>query len=70
MFTVCYSTHEGVKKSISAIDKQYIIFIFNQLLQAIDLEKIEMIDGFTGVVLYSWKNGKFQVIDEIDVSHC
>ena len=58
MFTITYRTHEGKTNNISMIDKGYALFTVNALLQAIDLEHLDLIDGFTGEVLFSWDNGK------------
>ena len=62
MFEIIYSTYSGVKKTVTAIEEDYILTMFNLLLNAEDLASADLIDGFTGKVLLSWHNGKFTYI--------
>lgn len=67
MFTINYNSHSGRKNSISVIDEEYALTMFNQLLNAVDLEEIAIIDGLTGEVLYMWENGKFTILKGYEV---
>lgn len=62
MFTINYTTFNGLKKSISVIDEEYAYTIFNVLIKAIDAKTVDAIDGFTGEVLMGWREGEFTVI--------
>ena len=63
MFTIDYTTHCNVHKSISVMDEDYAFHIFKALTKAIDCSTIDMIDGFTGEVLMEWCDGEYTVIN-------
>ena len=63
MFTITYRTFNDIRKDISVIDENYAYFIFKSLIQAIDAERVDMIDGFTGEVIMEWKKGEYTVIN-------
>lgn len=69
MFTLYVHACGGAKKTYSVIDKEYAIFMFKQFMHALDLDRVDMIDGLTGEVLYSysgegWSIFDSQIIDE------
>ena len=68
MYTINYKAHGWDKsKEIQVIDKEYMFIMFNQLLGAVDLHEVYILDGFTGEVLFEWRDGKFYIIDGIIV---
>ena len=63
MFTITVVTFSGEKKQYSTINRDLAIFNFNNLMKAIDADKITMIDGLTGEVIYEYSNKKFSVFN-------
>ena len=63
MFTLYVHTCGGAKKTYSVIDKEYAIFMFKQFMHALDLDRVDMIDGLTGEVLYSYSGEGWSVFD-------
>lgn len=66
MFEINYKSN-GWKsnKTIKVIDKEYALLMFNQLLEAVDLAEVYLLDGFTGEILFEWAGGRFKIIDGI-----
>lgn len=63
MFTLTYTTHSGISKTISVIEEQYVYQMFKAILHAVDLCEATIIDGFTGEVVMQWEKGEFNVIN-------
>ena len=63
MFTLDVYTHDGKKKTYSVIDKNYAIFMFKSFMKALDLDNLDMIDGLTGEVLYSYSHNGWNVFN-------
>jgi hypothetical protein len=68
MFTLDVYTHDGKKKTYSVIDKDYAIFMFKSFMKALDLNNLDMIDGLTGEVLYSYSYKGWSVFDSQVIS--
>lgn len=62
MFHIYYTTHEGVQRSISVVDREMTIFYINALKKAVDIHKICVVNGFTGEVLFEMVEGRITVL--------
>lgn len=62
MYNITVQTYTGYKKEYKIIEEEYACFYFNQLIQAIDVESVIMIDGLTGEVLMEYDHGKIEIL--------
>lgn len=60
-----YQNGTNARKDSDFIDKANALLFFFQAYQAKDIKSIDLIDGETGEVLYSYRGGRFEVVESI-----
>ena len=58
MYLVTVHTFSEEEVSITFIDYEYAVLVFESCLNAIDARDVVMIDNITGEVLWQWQDGE------------
>ena len=58
MYWIAVTDYEGNERTIKVMNPNLVRTLLPDFMEAIDVQSIDVINGSTGEVLFSWKQGK------------